>query len=162
MTWETFCRPRRLVAQWLLAVASPLVLQAGFFQGVTSGLLPLPETPPAEFTCLPEWFLEDMVDVLIAVSRNYPPVSKEQRGRRQGRSCAVAEGPGHRPTQLLPMVRRLGARCLARSRLAAAVRARALSATLSARNLPCPPRTSLSAWGTQGLPLTLARPHALI
>lgn len=36
--------------------------------------LPLPQPAPAEFTTLPEWFVEDIIDLLTILSRFNPPV----------------------------------------------------------------------------------------
>ena len=49
----------RLVAAWLLRCVCP------------SGQpeMPLPEPPPMEFAALPEWFIEDLADLFLYVSR---------------------------------------------------------------------------------------------
>eukprot|EP00967_Tisochrysis_lutea_P022247 scaffold25367_cov20-Tisochrysis_lutea.AAC.1 len=60
----------RLVASWLLSVAYPPC------HGNPSAVeLPLPGPAPIEFTTLPEWFVEDIIDLLTILSRFNPPVS---------------------------------------------------------------------------------------
>ncbi|EFJ51708.1 hypothetical protein VOLCADRAFT_87432 [Volvox carteri f. nagariensis] len=58
----------RLMAAWLtsLATGSP------WGSGATSLSLPLPEPAPQDFTCMPEYFVEDMCSVLLFVSRFAP------------------------------------------------------------------------------------------
>lgn len=56
----------RLMAAWLLHLASP----SSF--GVEDVDLPLPMPPPRGFRCLPEYFIEDMVEVLEWVAHVLP------------------------------------------------------------------------------------------
>jgi hypothetical protein len=49
----------RLVAAWLLRSVCPGGQPA----------MPLPEPPPMEFAALPEWFIEDLADLFLYVSR---------------------------------------------------------------------------------------------
>jgi len=59
----------RLVASWLLSVAYPPC------HGNPSAVeLPLPGPAPIEFTTLPEWFVEDIIDLLTILSRFNPPI----------------------------------------------------------------------------------------
>jgi ubiquitin conjugation factor E4 B len=61
---------RRLLACWLMYLAYPPC------QGSVSALsLPLPEEPPVDFTVLPDYFVEDVVDILLNLSRAAPNVS---------------------------------------------------------------------------------------
>ncbi len=39
--------------------------------------LPLPDPPPSEFASLPEYFVVDMAEVLLHVSRYFPHVSRQ-------------------------------------------------------------------------------------
>jgi ubiquitin conjugation factor E4 B len=54
----------RLLAAWLLRLVSP------------SGLpeLPLPDAVPMEWATLPEWFVEDLAEYCLLVTRMYPQV----------------------------------------------------------------------------------------
>ncbi|KAF5841726.1 ubiquitin conjugation factor E4 [Dunaliella salina] len=62
-------RLNRLVASWLLSVAYPPC------RGNPSAVeLPLPGPAPIEFTTLPEWFVEDIIDLLTILSKFYPPI----------------------------------------------------------------------------------------
>ncbi|KAL6763344.1 ubiquitin elongating factor core-domain-containing protein [Haematococcus lacustris] len=65
----------RLVACWLLGLAS----RGNGASSLTGLVLPLPEEPPPEFVVLPEYFLEDMIDVLLALSKHSPPVMMNAR-----------------------------------------------------------------------------------
>jgi len=58
----------RLMASWLLRLASPAVA-AG-----RKAELPLPSPPPFEFAILPEYFAEDLVETLLFVARVAPQV----------------------------------------------------------------------------------------
>jgi len=57
----------RLLSSFMLCTACPPC--GGNASAVQ---LPLPEPPPQEFASLPEYFVEDMADVLLYVSRAYP------------------------------------------------------------------------------------------
>lgn len=59
----------RLLAAWLLRLVSP------------SGLptLPLPAEVPMEWATLPEWFLEDMAEWLLLLTRTHPNLLQGQR-----------------------------------------------------------------------------------
>lgn len=55
----------RLTAAWLMRCVSPT--------GMPS--LPLPETVPMTFATLPEWFVEDMAEFMLYVTRACPQVN---------------------------------------------------------------------------------------
>ncbi|CAL8466128.1 g5664 [Coccomyxa elongata] len=58
----------RLVAAWMLRMASPSTAATG------QNELPLPTPAPLEFRMLPEYFVEDMIELLLYVSRFKPMV----------------------------------------------------------------------------------------
>uniref|UniRef100_A0A061QXI9 RING-type E3 ubiquitin transferase n=1 Tax=Tetraselmis sp. GSL018 TaxID=582737 RepID=A0A061QXI9_9CHLO len=58
----------RLMASWLLRLACPAVAQGRRAE------LPLPSPPPMEFRTLPEYFVEDLVETLLFVSRVSPQI----------------------------------------------------------------------------------------
>ncbi|CAK0786013.1 hypothetical protein CVIRNUC_009226 [Coccomyxa viridis] len=58
----------RLMAAWMLRLASPAAAAGGQPQ------LPLPTPAPEHFRLLPEYFVEDMIEVLMYVSRFRPQV----------------------------------------------------------------------------------------
>lgn len=55
----------RLMASWLTRLACPAAAGGSL-------VLPLPDPAPPEFTCLPEFFVEDMCDALLFVGRVAP------------------------------------------------------------------------------------------
>ncbi|KAG2451114.1 hypothetical protein HYH02_004382 [Chlamydomonas schloesseri] len=57
----------RLMAAWLMRVAN-----RGAAGGVGGISIPLPEPAPQEFTCMPEYFVEDMANLLLFVGRSAP------------------------------------------------------------------------------------------
>ncbi|GAX74152.1 hypothetical protein CEUSTIGMA_g1601.t1 [Chlamydomonas eustigma] len=64
----------RLMASWMICTASPQS------NGNLSNIqLPLPTPPPKEFACLPEFFVEDMTDLLLHTSRYNPQLLSSSR-----------------------------------------------------------------------------------
>lgn len=54
------------VSQFLLSIIMP-----------SQSLLPLPEEPPMAFAALPEYYLEDVVELILFVIQTYPPALNE-------------------------------------------------------------------------------------